>query len=145
MEFGEPALGDQGGFLFGESAHRLPSSADRDAIARATDLMIRVRVSWQHGLRRLADPIRFERTASAFGGQRSIQLSYGSRNALIAGNAGGRKPLCSELLQQTINIIQLRPRPLPLRPTAAQFLLDGLGFRPFLLLRHHHILAAFVP
>jgi hypothetical protein len=29
-------------------------------------------------LKRMADPARFELTTSAFGGQRSIQLSYGS-------------------------------------------------------------------
>ena len=38
----------------------------------------------QNLFRRLADPKRFERSASAFGGQRSIQLSYGSSFCVIA-------------------------------------------------------------
>ncbi len=47
---------------------------------------------WPTQVKRLADPIRFERTTSAFGGQRSIQLSYESGDAEIAAIGAGRQP-----------------------------------------------------
>ena len=42
-------------------------------------------------LKRLADPTRFERATFAFGGRRSIQLSYGSSAIPIQPNAPRRK------------------------------------------------------
>jgi hypothetical protein len=40
-------------------------------------------------LEKLADPRGFEPPASAFGGQRSIQLSYGSAAVLVLTASGG--------------------------------------------------------
>src|SRR5271156_587330 len=43
-------------------------------------------------LKRLADPTRFERATFAFGGRRSIQLSYGSLPHLIPQTGERQKP-----------------------------------------------------
>jgi hypothetical protein len=70
---------------------RHPSPLDRDEATSSTRRTALILAIHDPG-RILADPTRFERATFAFGGRRSIQLSYGSRSTHIAANAAVRKP-----------------------------------------------------